>query len=134
MAGLPLENPCLEERMDEIRERLDQIGADLKGQKELQTEPGAWLMGFFQFEFWSQWLCPGVLPLNTMDGIIIHDALGQEHRTQSYVRITLPKFHKFTFQFSLWNDLVFSEFGDKPMSIVHWLNHHLIITIFILAG
>lgn len=38
MAGLPLENPCLEERMDEIRERLDQIGTDLKGQKELQTE------------------------------------------------------------------------------------------------
>jgi len=51
MAGLPLENPCLEERMDEIRERLDQIGADLKGQKELQTEPGAWLMGFSNLNF-----------------------------------------------------------------------------------
>ena len=38
--GLEGGNPCLEERMDEIRERLDQIGADLKSQTELQAESG----------------------------------------------------------------------------------------------
>eukprot|EP00435_Cladocopium_sp_Y103_P010643 s2436_g2.t1 len=45
-AALPLDTPF----WDEIREKLDRIAADLKCQKDLQTEPGAWLVFFSNCE------------------------------------------------------------------------------------